>query len=81
MALNMNLRGNIMDKCNLEFLEKTVNRFSDEELNNLQVYCDVFDTSLDEICFVILKELSLPVPTWESTHLDKAIQSLLGMGC
>lgn len=69
-----------MDKCNLDFLAKNVNLFTDKELNNLQSYCDVFDTSLNEICFLILKELSLPVPTWESCYIDRVIQSLLKMG-
>lgn len=80
MVSNMNLRGNIMDKCNLYFLEKTVNRFSDDDLNNLQDICDLFDTSLDEICYVLFKELALPVPTCEQIYLFSVIHNLLWCG-
>lgn len=72
-----------MDKCNLDFLEKTVNRFSDEELNTLQAYCDLFDTSLDEICYLVFKELSEMYNksySYECMLLNRAIQRLLCPG-
>lgn len=69
-----------MEKCNLDFLEITVNRFSDDDLNNLQEICDLFDTSLDEICYVIFKELALSVPTYEQIYLFSVIHNLLWCG-